>query len=110
MVPFKEFRKTQEQCEFNMHLELSRKIIDIAIKRLFERFACLKNLEMREAKDYIELCCAMHNFCIQQNDSFYLDIGEDDTTVVSSTNTCHDFTIDQRALDKRNAIVEKFLK
>ncbi|KAG4065852.1 hypothetical protein HA402_012530 [Bradysia odoriphaga] len=110
MVPFKEFRKTHEQNEFNMHLELSRKIIDIAIKRLFERFTCLKNLEYREATDYIELCCAMHNFCIQQNDSFYLDIGEDDTTVVSSTNTCHDFTIDQRALDKRNAIVEKFSK
>ncbi|XP_037025511.1 putative nuclease HARBI1 isoform X1 [Bradysia coprophila] len=110
MVPFKEFRKTHEQNEFNMHLELSRKIIDIAIKRLFERFTCLKNLEIREATDYIELCCAMHNFCIQQNDSFYLDIGEDDTTVVSSTNTCHDFTIDQRALDKRNAIVAKFSK
>ncbi len=108
MVPYKEFRKTHEQSEFNMRLELSRKIIDIAIKRLFERFAKIKNLELNEAKDYIDMCCALHNFCIQQNDSFYLDIGEDDTTVINSKNTCHDFTIDQRALDKRKSIAENF--
>lgn len=108
MVPFKEFRKTQEQNAFNMHLELSRKIIDIAIKRLFERFSKLKNLELAEANHYVEMSCAIHNYCIQQNDSFYLDIGEDDTTIINSKNTCHDFTIDQRALDKRKAISDTF--
>lgn len=110
MVPFKEFRKTREQTEFNTHLELSRKIIDIAIKRLFERFEKIKNLELPDAHHYVEMCCAIHNYCIQQNDSFYLDIGEDDTTVVNSINTCHDFTIDQKALDKRKLIAEKFSK
>lgn len=110
MVPFKEFRKTHEQNEFNMHLELSRKIIDIAIKRLFERFEKIKNLEVAEANHYVEMSCAIHNYCIQQNDSFYLDIGEDDTTIINSKNTCHDFTIDQRALDKRKVIAETFSK
>lgn len=110
MVPFKEFRKTHEQIEFNMHLELSRKIIDIAIKRLFERFGKIKNLELDDANHYVEMSCAIHNYCIQQNDSFYLDIGEDDTTVINSKNTCHDFTIDQRALDKRKKIADTFSK
>lgn len=111
MVPFKEFRKTHEQIEFNSHLELSRKIIDIAIKRLVERFAKIKNLESTEENHhYVEMSCAIHNYCIQQNDSFYLDIGEDDVTIINSKNTCHDFTIDQRALDKRKAIAETFSK
>lgn len=110
MVPFKEFRKTHAQNAFNMHLELSRKIIDIAIKRLFERFEKIKNLELAEANHYVEMASALHNYCIQQNDSFYLDIGEDDTTIINSKNTCHDFTIDQRALDKRKAIAETLSK
>lgn len=107
MVPFKENRKSDAMNRFNESLMSKRKIIDRTFNQLKERFSRLKFVNMKistELSQCIETACAIHNFCIENLDAYCL---HDDTVPISRA-ICRDFTIDQRAMDKRNRILDNF--
>lgn len=114
MVPYKENRKSNEMSHYNICLMKKRKIFDKTINQLKERFSRLNFINMNllsvELTQCIEMACVIHNFCIEHFDEYCLQVDGDDTDDESplSRAICRDFTIDQRAIDKRNRILDNF--
>lgn len=108
MVPFKEHRKSYEMNRFNDSLMFKRKIIDRTFNQMKERFSRLRFVNMQistELSQCIETASVIHNFCIENSDAYCLQL---DDTMPMSRAICRDFTIDQRALDKRSRILDNF--
>lgn len=72
-TPFKNNRTlTLNETIFNKHLSKLRQIVECVFGRTTERWRRMKFIYMRDMHDIcdiIHVCCAMHNFCIDQADS-----------------------------------------
>lgn len=77
LVPFNQPILTEPQIRYNQILMKKQAIITKTFLRYKERFSKLKNMnhfQSQKIVQCIDVACALHNFCLRQNDTFYLEI------------------------------------
>lgn len=79
MVPYKVAEMSPEQLTFNNSLATTTATIDTAFSRFRERFGKLKGGPepvhgvVGDLRRFLETAVSVHNFCVRQTDSYWLD-------------------------------------
>lgn len=122
LVPFKDRKEklTISQRRYNEKLTSKLPILDRSFACLKERFVQMSSLENIHGHSYLQtitgrqqtilVACAIHNFCIQHEDTYFInnEIDVKESTGGESFETCHDVDLATDIIAKRNAVLRTF--